>query len=280
MKETVLITGCTSGIGLELTLLFAARNYDLVLVARDPQKLKIVEDTIKEDFINCKVFSIVQDLINPQAAMLIMDQLISNHLQIDILVNNAGFGDYGEFAKCDWHRQANMIQVNITSMLQLTRYILPLMITRDKGKILNLASTASFQPGPYMSVYYATKSFILSFSEALSAELKDTNISVTALCPGPTNSNFAKTAGQGTIDFFSKMKQATPHQIAKFAYDSLMSEKTVAIHGFNNSSLVQLQRLLPRRIILYLLTELQKPENKTANLKEKSHLQFYTIDAA
>jgi len=257
MRKTALITGATSGIGNELVELFAYDKHDLVLVARNLDNLnKLKEELEKTHKINVKVIS--KDLISQSAAYEIVEELEKENIEIDVLVNNAGFGDYGIFATADLGKQEAMIDLNIKTLTVLTRLLLPHMMINQEGKILNVASIAAFSPGPYMSVYYATKAFVLSFTESIAYELKDYNIKVTALCPPPTRTNFASTAGEGASTFFEIFGMATPDQVARYGYESLERNKTVALYGFKNKALVFFARFLPRSVVTWMVGQIQK----------------------
>ena len=195
MRKTVLITGASSGIGFELVKIFARKNYDLVLVARNESRLYKIKRVIEENSRN-RVYVIVKDLSLEGAAKDIYEYVNKNNIKVDVLVNNAGFGDYGVFAKCDIERQSEMISVNVKALTELTYYFVKPMVARGSGKILNLGSIASFMPGPLMSVYYATKSYVVRLSEAINEELrrKKSKVKISILCPGPVVTNFEKTA--------------------------------------------------------------------------------------
>ncbi len=182
MNRTALITGASNGIGYELAKVHAEKGDNLVLVARRKDRLDELKKELEEIY-KISVFTLEKDLSLPGSALEVFNELKSKDLSIDYLVNNAGFGDFGLFAESDWNKQERMINLNIMSLAHLTRLFLPDMIRNGKGKILNLASTAAFQPGPTMSVYFATKAFVLSFSQALNEELREYGITVTALCP-------------------------------------------------------------------------------------------------
>ena len=182
MKETALITGASSGIGLDLARLFAKDGHDVVLVARSEGKLREIAAELERDF-GMTAHVIVADLAKPDAPQTLVAQL---PVDVDVLVNNAGFGVLGPFVETDLAKELEMIQVNVVALTHLTKLLLPPMVARRRGRVLNVASTAAFQPGPLMAVYYATKAYVLSFSEAIADELRDSGVTVTALCPGPT----------------------------------------------------------------------------------------------
>jgi len=255
---TALITGASSGIGYELTRLFARDAYDLVIVARDEKKLKKMKLDLEKEC-SVQVFVFAQDLSQPSAAKKVFEKVQSMKLHIDVLVNNAGFGEYGMFTKTDLEKEERMIQVNITALTQLTKYFLPLMVEKKSGKVLNVASTAAFIPGPFMAVYYATKAYVLSFTEALSKELEGSGVTLTALCPGPTQSNFSKNSSSDTSPVFKGKTLPTAKEVAVFGYQSLLNSKVVAIHGISNNILIPLLRFVPRSIVRDVVSTAQKP---------------------
>lgn len=208
--HTALITGASSGIGLELATLFARNGNHVVLVARSEDKLKALAVELEKQF-GVKALVLALDLSNPENSRQVFEYCMQQNIWIDYLVNNAGFGDFGFFVESDWDKQLRMINVNITTLTWLTRLFLPGMVGRGFGKIMNVASTAAFQPGPTMSVYYATKSYVLSFSEAISNELKGSGVSVTALCPGATESGFQEASALGE----SKMVKGKNYPLQK-----------------------------------------------------------------
>ena len=257
MRKTVLITGASSGIGFELVKIFARKNYDLVLVARNESRLYKIKRVIEENSRN-RVYVIVKDLSLEGAAKDIYEYVNKNNIKVDVLVNNAGFGDYGVFAKCDIERQSEMISVNVKALTELTYYFVKPMVARGSGKILNLGSIASFMPGPLMSVYYATKSYVLSFTEALSEELKGTGVSVTALCPGPTDTGFEENANLTTTGLFQKCKTTTAEKVAKDGYRALMRKQTFIIPGIVNKLTALASKFSPRFVARKIVYEIQK----------------------
>ncbi len=247
--KTALITGASSGIGLELAKIHASQGGDLVIVARNKIKLDELKIQLENEF-GIKVVVIEKDLAIPNAALEVFNETESLGIQIDYLINNAGFGLYGKFEHSDWLQESNMIQVNITALTQFTKLYLAGMIARKSGKIMNVASTAAFVPGPTMAVYCATKPYVLSFSEALNNEVSSHGITVTALCPGATASGFSKTALADKSALFSKTKLASSFEVAKFGYDALLKGKQVAIHGFMNQLLAFMVRFIPRSLVV------------------------------
>jgi len=257
INETVLITGASGGIGYELAKQFAMNKYNLLLVARSKDKLEKLKDELEKKYM-VKVNVIVKDLAKKNAATELFNQIQKENTNIDILVNNAGVGAYGKFYNIDWQRQEEMIQLNITALTELTRLFLPGMIERKKGKILNVASTAGFQPGPLMAVYYASKAFVLSFTEAIANELSGTNITVTALCPGPTESGFQKAASIEHVRLVRTGIVPTSEKVAAYGYKALMKGKRVAVEGNINKLLVFSLRFAPRNLITSIVRKLQE----------------------
>jgi short-subunit dehydrogenase len=245
--ETVLVTGASSGIGLELARCFAADGCRLVLVARKGQVLEALASELRKAHkIQAQV--ITTDLAHPESPTRLLTHLQSAGLKVDVLVNNAGFGAQGKFAELPLGRQLEMLQVNITSLTHLTGLLLPGMIERGRGGILNLASTAAFQPGPGMAVYYATKAYVLSFSEALAEELAGTGVTVTAVCPGPTTTNFGTAANMNTAGIVKKVSM-TAETVARQSHRAYRDGKVVVINGFRNAFPAFLVRLLPRAVV-------------------------------
>lgn len=246
-NQTALITGASGGIGYELAKIMAEKGHNLIISARSENKLvELKEELLKINNINVSIFP--KDLSNPGSASELFKEIKSQNLEIDILVNNAGFGDYGYFYESNLSKQMEMIHLNVNSLTELTWLALNEMVKKQSGRILNVASTAAFQPGPLMSVYFATKAFVLHFSEAIANELKNKNISVTALCPGPTKTNFDKAASVGDSPMFNG-KLPSANQVALFGYNKMMKGKTVAIHGFKYKFLVFAGRLAPRKMV-------------------------------
>ena len=248
MKKTALITGASSGIGFELAHIFASNGDNLVLVARSKDKLEVLKLDLEKKY-DISVYNIAKDLTDITSTKLIFDEIQTQKIRIDYLINNAGFGDFGVFAECNWEKQLEMIQLNVIALTSLTRLLLPDMVKRKYGKIMNVASTAAFQPGPTMSVYFATKAFVLSFSEAIANELKDTGVTVTILCPGATATGFKAAAALEDSNLFKGNQIASSRDVAAFGYKKMMAGKIVAIHGLINNILVQSVRFAPRNIV-------------------------------
>jgi short-subunit dehydrogenase len=253
MTPTALITGASSGIGADLARLFARDGYDLVLVARREEKL---HELAKELGVTATV--IAADLSKPDAAQQIVSKLVDKSINIDVLVNNAGLGLAGPFIANDFAKDLEMIQVNIVALTQLTKLLLPGMVSRKQGRILNVASTAAFQPGPLMAVYYATKAYVLSFSEAIADELRDTGVTVTALCPGPTATGFGNVAGMEQTRLFTLMNPMSSADVAKIGYEAMKRGRRVVVTGVMNKVLVQSIRISPRWMVTMIVRKLQE----------------------
>lgn len=252
-----LITGASSGIGLELAHLFARESHDLALVARSHDKLKHIAEELQQTY-GVQVKYYAKDLSVSSSPEEIFDALQSEGGNIDVLVNNAGFGWRGEFAQMELSDILGMIQVNITTLTHLTRLFLPGMLDRKRGKILNVASTAAFQPGPMMAIYYASKAYVLSFSEALSEELQGTGLTVTAFCPGPTATNFGERAGYSNEKILGGILSMNSHTVALDGYKGLMKGKSVVVSGWRNWFGTQLVRFLPRPLPARMIKKIQQ----------------------
>ncbi len=243
-EETVLITGASSGIGRELARCFAENGSDLVLVARREDRLRELSGELSSRY-GVQVRVLAKDLSLPAAARELSEELDRTGIVVEVLVNNAGFGDRGEFASLALDRQMNMVQVNVLALTELTRRFLPGMISRRRGGVLNVASSAAFQPGPLMSVYYATKAYVFHFSEGLAEELGGTGVSVTCLCPGPTVTEFGTDAHmEGTLLFrMGAMNAAT---VARAGYAGFRAGKVIVIPGIRNKLVAFSVRFSPR----------------------------------
>lgn len=244
---TALITGASVGIGYELAKQFARAGRDLILVARNEAKLQEVAAEMKTlGAPSAEVM--VADLSQASAAADLVSRL--GDRPVDELINNAGFGAVGPFTEIDRARQLEMIQVNITALVDLTHLLLPQMIARKTGGILNVASTAGFQPGPFMAIYYATKAFVLSFSEAIGEELKSTGVRVSALCPGPTHSEFRQRAKMEESGVFktSYIPVASAEDVAIAGFKGFARGKRVIVPGLVNKLGVATVRMTPRKL--------------------------------
>lgn len=253
---TALITGASNGIGLELAKIHASKGGDLVLVARNKSKLDELKHELETKF-NIKVYTIGKDLSAANAAKEVYDETSKQQIKIDYLINNAGFGDFGFFAETDWNKELQMINLNITTLTQFTKLYLQDMLKRKSGKIMNVASTAAFQSGPTMAVYYATKAYVLSFSEAVDNEVRDQGISITALCPGATESGFQAAAAMEESNLVKGRKLPGSKEVAEYGYAAMLKGKTVAIHGFMNWIMANSVRFIPRSIVVKVTRKIQ-----------------------
>ena len=247
-KRTALITGASGGIGYELAKLFAHDHYDLVLVARSGGKLTQFADELQRRF-DVSAKPVALDLTAAPAPQFLSDQLQREGVAIDVLVNNAGFGVLGEFANVRLEESLGQIHLNVTALTHLTKLFLGPMLERHSGRILNVASTAGFQPGPRMAVYYATKAYVISFSEALANELQGTGVTVTCLCPGATDTGFAKRAGNDHTRLFKQLRPMDAKAVACDGYRGLMAGKTLVISGFRNWLMAESVRFSPRKLV-------------------------------
>jgi hypothetical protein len=260
VHKTALITGASFGIGQELASIFAREGYSLVLVARSADKLRQLASDLEKTH-GTRSLILASDLAAPGAAAYVHDQTTRAEINLDVLVNNAGFGQFGLFVESDLEECLKQIQLNITTLTHLTRLYLPEMVMRKSGRILNVASTAAFQPGPLMAVYYATKAYVLHFSEAIANELKGTGVTVTCLCPGATATEFHKRANMMDIRLlqFGAMDART---VAENGYRALMAGKPVVISGFKNWLLAQTVRFSPRQMVIWVARRLQETRDQ------------------
>lgn len=242
-----LITGASAGIGRELAKLFAADGHNLVLVARNGPRLAQFADDLQREFaVSAKSFPL--DLTATSAPRFLVDQLARESIAVDTLVNNAGYGIRGAFAQTPAEESLGQIQLNIAALTQLTKLFLQPMLDHREGKILNVASTAGFQPGPLMAFYYATKAYVISFSEALANELQGTGVTVSCLCPGPTDTEFQRrTSTEGNL--LKRLRPMDAKSVARAGYNALMRGKPLVIPGFRNWLLTESLRISPRRLV-------------------------------
>jgi len=261
-RETVLITGASSGIGLELAKCFAAEKSNLVLVARTTAALEKLAAELREQF-HIQVQVLSADLALAEAPQKIFDELSGAGQVVDVLVNNAGFGLQGNFLELSLERQLEILQVNQTALTALTGLFLPGMMARNRGGILNVGSIAAFQPGPGMAIYFASKAYVQSFTEALAAELSETRVAVSVLCPGPTATNFGKVA-RGDKIRRRKLPGMTAIDVARFGHEQFRRGRVVIIPGLGNKMSVLLVRFLPRgllrKLVKYFNSQIYKPE--------------------
>ncbi len=255
--KIVLITGASTGIGAELAKCFAQDGYSLILVAQNQERLEaFAQDLYKKYRVRIKTFT--KDLSKRKSSEEMYEELLKHNLEVDILVNNVGVGLYGKFTDRTFAEHTSLYNLNMFTPTYLTHLLLPHMIERNEGKILNVASTAAFQPGPLMATYYASKAFMLSWSQALSEELQNTHITVTALCPGPTYTEFQKKQHMETSLLFQKGLVMKAEDVARIGYQGMMKGKRVVIPGFRNQLIIFLQRFLSRKYVTKLAGNLTK----------------------
>ncbi|BCB05510.1 SDR family NAD(P)-dependent oxidoreductase [Bacillus sp. KH172YL63] len=257
MNKTVLITGASSGIGLHFSHKFAESGHDVILVARSEEKLVSLSQEMKEKY-GVKAYAFPADLSKPDAVKELYDKLQSHQLQVDTLINNAGFGLFGEFEDTDLTTEVDMISVNITALTALCKLIGKDMVSRKRGQILNVASTAAFQPGPLMAVYYATKAYVLSFSEALANEWASHGVKVTALCPGATETGFSDAADLHSSKLFQSGVMSVEEVVEEGYRQMMNTNKTVIVPGLKNKILTSTVRFIPRKLVPAIVRKVQE----------------------
>ena len=244
---TSLVTGASSGIGLALARRFAADGNRLVLVARSEEKLAELAEELRQEY-HVDVLAVVQDLSEPDAAKTVFDTLTSQGVMVDIVINNAGFGAAGSFHELPLQRQLDILRVNVVALTDLTRRFLPGMVERGRGGILNIASTAAFQPGPGMAVYFATKAYVLSFTEALAEELRGSGVTASCLAPGPTVTGFSATAEMQDSRLF-KLGPMSAEAVAAAGHRGFRRGKAIVVPGIGNKLAAILVRFAPRIVV-------------------------------
>ncbi len=253
---TALVTGASVGIGRELARILAREGHDLVIVARDAERLAALADELRQRHgVSVRVFA--KDLARPGAASELHRELAAAGVVLEVLVNNAGVGTAGAFAKIPMPRDLELMQLNMVALTELTKLVVGEMLGRGRGRVLNVASTAAFQPGPYMATYYASKAYVLSFSEALAAELEGKGVSVTALCPGPTRTEFQRRAGLRD-SASAMMGMMDPGPVAEAGYRAMRAGRRLAIPGLRNRLGAFLVRLTPRALVTRIVRGLQR----------------------
>ena len=256
-RGTALVTGASSGIGSEIAKLLAGDRYDLVLVARNAKRLQSLARDLESAF-DVHATVLAEDLSLPDGPSRVLEEIAHRGVEIEVLINNAGFGVYGRFAETDLAREREMLEVNVFAVTALAKGVLPGMLRRRSGKILNVASTAAFQPGPLMAVYYASKAYVLSFSEAIANELDGTGVTVTALCPGPTETEFQKAAGLQKTRLFAGPLVMDARSVAAAGYAGMRKGKRVVIPGLVNKVMAQSVRFSPRRFVTAIARRIQE----------------------
>lgn len=255
-KMTALVTGASGGIGLELARLLAADGHDLVLTARSGDKLaQLAEELSGKHGVAARVLT--ADLALSDAPQRIFEDLQEKGVSVDLLVNNAGFGSYGLFAETDLRSELDLLQVNVVALTHLAKLFLPPMIARRRGYVMNVASTAAFQPGPLMAVYYASKAYVLSLSEALANECEGTGVTISALCPGPTETGFVAAAGMNESKLFERGAMDA-RTVAAEGYRGMLKGKSVVIPGLRNSLVARAVGMLPRRFVTKVVRGIQE----------------------
>lgn len=259
-KKVALITGASTGIGKELATIHAEKGGDLIIVARSESKLNQLKQELEQKY-NVIVTVIVKDLSNLNAPKEIYNEVKQNGIEIEYLINNAGFGALGKFHELDLNRQISMINLNITALTALTHLFLPEFVKRNSGKILNTSSTASFMPGPLQAVYFATKAYVTFFSNALSEELYDSNITVTNLMPGATESEFGATSGMDKTAMFKKT--VTAYSVALDGYNGMLKGKIDVVSGLTTTQKVMMAAIpfTPKKMILKQVRQMQEVKN-------------------
>ena len=243
-----LITGASAGIGTEFAKIFAAHGTSLVLVARRRDRLEALATKLRTKHSQIKVEVIDMDLSNGQAGALLAKELERKGIEIEYLVNNAGFGSQGAFVQRPLAKELEMIDLNVKALVSLCGHLVPPMVQRGSGRVLNVGSTAGFQPGPYMATYYATKAFVNSFSEALYEELRGTGVTVTVLAPGPVDTEFIDVAGLVKSTMF-KAAAVSAESVAQYGFDAMMRGQPLAVHGLKMKALLQSIRIAPRSAV-------------------------------
>lgn len=255
-SKWALVTGASGGIGRALCHEIAADGVNIILVARDQAELQKVASNLEDKF-KIKTIVITSDLSQDGAPAKLLTAVNKYNVQVDYLVNNAGFGGYGAFSATDLVSEKAMINLNITALTELCKLFLPAMAERGSGRILNVASTAAFLPGPYMAVYFATKAYVLHFSEAINEELQGSGVTVTALCPGPTATHFAATASASNTSIF-RGKLPTATSVAEFGYRAMKAGRPVAVHRLRNRLMVVIIRFVPRGVLTRFVGKAQR----------------------
>ncbi len=260
MKKIALITGASSGIGKEFAQIHAEKGGDLIIVGRSEDKLNQLKSEL-EDTYNTNVRVIPKDLTDSNAPKEIYDELKAENISIDYLINNAGFGGLGRFDQRDLQTDLNMIQLNISALTALSHHFLQDFIARNEGKILNVSSTASFMPGPLQAVYYATKAYVTFFSNAIAEELHNTNVTVTNLMPGATETKFASTSGMDKTELFNKT--ASAKSVAEAGYNGMLKGKLDVISGLTFSQKIMMKMIpfMPKKMILKQIHKMQTVRN-------------------
>lgn len=256
-NKTALITGASKGVGKELAKIHAAKGDNLVIVSRSNDELMRLKNKLEAKHAGISILVIVKDLFREASATEIYNEVIEKDIQIDYLINNAGIGEFGFFIDTKWDRHAQMIDLNVRTLTHMCHLFMSDMIERKQGKILNISSTAAFQPGPLMAVYFASKSYVLHLSEALNNEVKQSGVSVTAFCPGPTDTHFMVDSKMEKSKLVKNKRLASSHSVALSAYNAMIHSKPVSIHGFWNKVIAFSTRFVPRKWVVVISRKMQ-----------------------
>lgn len=254
-RSHVLITGATAGIGYEIARLFAIDGYNLILIARDKDRLAKVKEQLEIYNINVDILSV--DLSVDKACEKVFTFVDEKNLTVDILINNAGIGSFGEFTSISMEKELELIDVNVRAVTELTKHFLYKMVGNEEGAILNVSSTAAFCAGPKMAAYYASKAFVLNLTEALNEEVKGNGVKVCCLCPGAVNTEFQNKAGIRKSES-AKKNVMSPKKVAEIAYRDLKKGKVIIIPGFKNKLIVNINKFLPRSISRRIILKMNK----------------------
>jgi len=259
-SKIALITGASTGIGKELAHIHAEKGGDLVIIARSNDKLNALKNELEEKY-SVKLMIIAKDLSLPEAPKEIYEEVKAAGLEVDYLINNAGFGGRGKFHERKWESDLTMINLNVLALTALTRFFLPDFVKRNSGRILNVSSTATLMPGPLQAVYYATKAYVTYFSNAIAEELYDTNITVTALLPGATETEFARTSGMDKTELFNKT--ASARSVAEDGYNGMLKGQLDVISGltFAQKMMMSMVPLTPKKMLLKQIRQMQEVSN-------------------
>jgi short-subunit dehydrogenase len=258
-RRRVLITGASGGIGEAFAHVVAEDNCDLILVARNENELNRVRGLIAARFAKREIGVVGTDLSRPEAGAKLVEELKERQLLPDVLINNAGYGIYGRTAELPYEQQIGVVDLNIRALTDLTLRLLPAIVARKSGGIINVASTAAFMPGPYMSLYYASKAYVLSFSEALAAELKGTGVTITALCPGPVATGFQDRAQMQDLRFLRFLSSMSAHEVALAGWEGFKQHRHIVVPGALNRASAYIGRYVPHWFLLPVMRFLQSP---------------------
>lgn len=254
-RSVALITGATTGIGYELAKLYAKDKINLILVARDDEKLREVKEELS--LYDIMVYTISLDLAEDNSCEKVLDFVNKNNLSVDILINNAGMGSFGYLSEIEMEKELKLIDVNIRALTEITKMFLPIMIDHGEGAIMNVASTAAFCAGPKMATYYASKAYVLNFTEALYEELRNTEIKVSCLCPGPVKTSFQEKSGIRKSEA-AKKALMTAKEVAKVAYKDFNKGKLIIVPGFKNKVIILLNKFIPRSLSRKIILMMNK----------------------